>query len=292
MTMHSESALEATLQTTDPSTTTYSTLDDTSDNTLSGGGKLNVTRDDLERRQLLHNLQLLKLEVSQKNLVIDTLKADHAAQLEDLQERLSDSLHEKQLAQARLKSLSQAHDAELRRVRERSQQETSVLAARMKELEEANPFVGGQEQDIRQALTGPGLSELEYSRLRAKDSDSLSLKDYIMVSYLYGGAAIVQTKDFNPLTHIPHSILHTLAYSVLHTLTLHTQLHTHSTHSHSTHSHSTHSTHSHSTHSTHSHSTHYTHTPHTPHTNTPHPYGFWLSEGTLPFPKTHFCCCF
>lgn len=179
--MHSESALEATLQTTDPSTTTYSTLDDTSDNTLSGGGKLNVTRDDLERRQLLHNLQLLKLEVSQKNLVIDTLKADHAAQLEDLQERLSDSLHEKQLAQARLKSLSQAHDAELRRVRERSQQETSVLAARMKELEEANPFVGGQEQDIKQALTGPGLSELEYSRLRAKDSDSLSLKDYIMV---------------------------------------------------------------------------------------------------------------
>eukprot|EP00731_Ephydatia_muelleri_P031133 Em0022g647a len=183
MTTHSESDLEATLLTTDPSTTTYSTLD-TSDNTLSGVGKLNVTRDDLERRQLLHNLQLLKLEVSQKELVIDTLKAEHAAQLEDLQERLSDSLHEKQLVQARLRSLSQAHDAELRRIRERNEQEISVMATRMKELEEANPFVGRREQDIRQALTGPGLSELEYSRLREKDSDSLPLKDYIMI-HLY-----------------------------------------------------------------------------------------------------------
>lgn len=195
MTTHSESDLEATLLTTDPSTTTYSTLD-TSDNTLSGVGKLNVTRDDLERRQLLHNLQLLKLEVSQKELVIDTLKAEHAAQLEDLQERLSDSLHEKQLVQARLRSLSQAHDAELRRIRERNEQEISVMATRMKELEEANPFVGRREQDIRQALTGPGLSELEYSRLREKDSDSLPLKDYIMVSYRNGGGwccvAVVQ----------------------------------------------------------------------------------------------------
>ena len=175
--MHSESDLEATLQTTDHSTTTYSTLD-TSDNALS---RLNVTKDDLERRQLLHNLQLLKLEVSQKELVIDTLKAEHASQVEDLQERLADLAHEKQLVQARLKSLSQAYDAELRLIREQTQQEMSVLAVRAKELEDANPFVGHQVEDLKQAVMGMCLSESEYARLRAKDMNSLPLKDYIMV---------------------------------------------------------------------------------------------------------------
>ena len=178
--MHSESELEATLQTADHSSTTatYSTLLDSSDHTLS---RLNVTKDDLERRQLLHNLQLLKLEVSQKELIIDTLKADQASQGEELQERLADLLHEKQLAQARLKSLSQAHDAELRRVQERTQQEVSALAARVRELEGSAPFTVHQVEVIKQAVVGPCLSESEYVKLRAKNIDSLPLKDYIMV---------------------------------------------------------------------------------------------------------------
>lgn len=31
----------------------------------------------IERKELLHNLQLLKIELSQKNLIIDNLKVDH-----------------------------------------------------------------------------------------------------------------------------------------------------------------------------------------------------------------------
>lgn len=36
-----------------------------------------VTKQIIERKELLHNLQLLKIELSQKNLIIDNLKVDH-----------------------------------------------------------------------------------------------------------------------------------------------------------------------------------------------------------------------
>lgn len=178
--MHSESELEVTLQTRDHSTTTCSTLD-TSDNTHS---RLNVTRDVLEKQQLLHNLELLKLEVSQKELTIHMLKAEHAAELEDLQERLSNLLREKQLDQLRLKSLSQVHEAELRRINEQTQQEVVAMGRKIREMEEVNPFIDRHVQDIKQAVVGPCISEAEYSRLKAKDVDSLPLKDYIVV-HLY-----------------------------------------------------------------------------------------------------------
>lgn len=40
-----------------------------------GAGK--VTKQLLERKELLHNLQKLKIELSQKNLLIDNLKVDY-----------------------------------------------------------------------------------------------------------------------------------------------------------------------------------------------------------------------
>lgn len=40
-------------------------------------GTRKVTRQLLERKELLHNLQMLKIELSQKNLIIDNLKVEH-----------------------------------------------------------------------------------------------------------------------------------------------------------------------------------------------------------------------
>lgn len=69
--------------------------------------RLNATRVEFERRQLLHSIQLLKLELSQKNLIIDTLKGEHSNHLEELNERVSDVECEKKLLQHRLRA--QAH---------------------------------------------------------------------------------------------------------------------------------------------------------------------------------------
>jgi len=51
----------------------------------------------LERKQLLHDLQLLRIELSQKSLIIDNLKAQHMSKVEELEEKLYDALHKKQV---------------------------------------------------------------------------------------------------------------------------------------------------------------------------------------------------
>lgn len=55
--------------------TTVPTEDISSSDERDGAGK--VTKQLLERKELLHNLQKLKIELSQKNLLIDNLKVDH-----------------------------------------------------------------------------------------------------------------------------------------------------------------------------------------------------------------------
>ena len=97
-----ESEIDTTLTPTDQSTTFSTTLDSSSST------RHDLTGEELERRQLLHKVQLLKLEVSQKNLVIDALKNEQSSQVEELQEKLSDALHEKKLLQMRLRSMTQA----------------------------------------------------------------------------------------------------------------------------------------------------------------------------------------
>ena len=53
-----------------------------------------VTRELLLKKQLLHDIQKLKIEISQKSLLIDTLKADHLNQIDDLEEKINDLAHE------------------------------------------------------------------------------------------------------------------------------------------------------------------------------------------------------
>lgn len=85
-----------------------SSLSTTFDTTSSS--RLNSTRLELERRQLLHTIQLLKLELSQKQLVMDSLKTEQASRVEELQEQLSDADCEKKLLEHRLRALTQVHE--------------------------------------------------------------------------------------------------------------------------------------------------------------------------------------
>ena len=61
-----------------------------------------ITKQLIERKQMIHDLQLLKIELSQKTLIIDNLKAEHISKVEELEERLSDSSHQKQILQVGL----------------------------------------------------------------------------------------------------------------------------------------------------------------------------------------------
>lgn len=67
---------DISLETTVPTTEDVSSSDEQRD------GSQKVTRQLIERKELLHSVQLLKIELSQKNLVIDNMKADHMSKVE------------------------------------------------------------------------------------------------------------------------------------------------------------------------------------------------------------------
>lgn len=47
-------------------------------------GTIKITRQLIERKELLHNLQLLKIELSQKNLMLDNLKVEYLTKVRAL----------------------------------------------------------------------------------------------------------------------------------------------------------------------------------------------------------------
>lgn len=78
------------------------------------------SRDELERRQLTHTIQLLKLEVSQKQLLLETVRGETGGQLEELREQLADTQHEKKLFSLKLQSMTHAYEQEVKTLRERN----------------------------------------------------------------------------------------------------------------------------------------------------------------------------
>ena len=167
--------------------------------------RLNATRLELERRQLLHTIQLLKLELSQKQLVMDSLKTEHANRVEELQELLSDADCEKKLLQHRLKALTQVHEVcsistvanvhvymykRVSLVTLADQEEVRLLQNQMTDhpdaetqaysSSEAAPLV--IDEEVRQALQLPLLSEEEYEELQSRTFTNMSLRDFTKVS--------------------------------------------------------------------------------------------------------------
>ena len=66
---------------------------------------------------MLHTVQLLRLEVSQKQLMIDALKNEQASEVEEMREQLADAQHEKKLLKLRLNSLTHAFEKEMEEVK-------------------------------------------------------------------------------------------------------------------------------------------------------------------------------
>ena len=53
----------------------------------------------IERKQMQHDIQLLKIEVSQKNFALESLRAEQLQTVEELEEKLQDATHQKQILQ-------------------------------------------------------------------------------------------------------------------------------------------------------------------------------------------------
>ncbi|XP_032219897.2 progesterone-induced-blocking factor 1 isoform X1 [Nematostella vectensis] len=141
-----------------------------------------VTKQMIERKQLLHDLELLKIELSQRNLIIDNMKAEHMNKVEELEEQVSDHRHAKQMIQARLESQLRLQQEDSRKKLENMRQELNSIMRRQQQLETDN--VGLQEKagDLRSSLENLELLSGErYLELKSTVPEQLNLKDFVAV---------------------------------------------------------------------------------------------------------------
>ncbi|KAG9262537.1 progesterone-induced-blocking factor 1 isoform X1 [Astyanax mexicanus] len=174
--------ISSSLESEDISLETTAPTDDISSSDEKDGTR-KVTKQLLERKELLHNLQLLKIELSQKNLIIDNLKVEHLTKIEELEERLNDALHQKQVLALRLDSQLKLQQDENRKHQALRKQEMDTILLRQKQLEETNRQLCDRAGDIRRSLRDMELSEERYTELRELPEDKLSISEYVAVRF-------------------------------------------------------------------------------------------------------------
>ncbi|XP_062569108.1 progesterone-induced-blocking factor 1-like [Saccostrea cucullata] len=141
--------------------------------------KSKVTRQLIERKQLMHDMQLLRIELSQKNLTLENMKAESLNKVEELEEKLNDALHQKQILAARLESQLAIQEQESKRRQDLIKGEMEEVRQRQKHLEATNERLEEKAGNVRRTLRDLSLTEDKYYELRGQSEEDLSLRDYV-----------------------------------------------------------------------------------------------------------------
>lgn len=141
--------------------------------------KRHITKQLIERKQLVHDMQLLKIELSQKNMTVENMKVEHLQRIEELEEKLHDVTHQKQILQARLESELQIQQEEAKRRQQSVSKELESVRTKQQHLEAANERLREKAGDVRRSLRDLSLSEEKYYQLRSLPEEELSLRDYV-----------------------------------------------------------------------------------------------------------------
>ncbi|XP_073436480.1 progesterone-induced-blocking factor 1 [Dendrobates tinctorius] len=159
--------------------TTVPTDDISSSEERTGSPK--ITRQLIERKELLHNLQLQKIELSQKNLMIDNLKGEYLTKIEELEEKLNDTIHQKQLLALRLETQTKIQQEDSRKHQEQMKKEMETILSRLKQSEETNQHLRERAGSIRRGLRDLELTKEAYDNLSGLPEDQLSIPEYVSV---------------------------------------------------------------------------------------------------------------
>ncbi|XP_076467958.1 progesterone-induced-blocking factor 1-like [Babylonia areolata] len=143
--------------------------------------KRHITKQLIERKQLVHDMQVLKIELSQKNMTIESLKVEHLQRVEELEERLHDVTHQKQILQARLESELNIQQEEAKKRQQSVSKELEMVRTKQQHLEAANERLREKAGDVRKSLRDLSLSEEKYYQLKGMQEEELSLRDYVAV---------------------------------------------------------------------------------------------------------------
>ncbi|XP_068424244.1 progesterone-induced-blocking factor 1 [Clinocottus analis] len=167
---------DISLETTVPTTEDVSSSDEQR-------GSQKMIRQLIERKELMHNVQLLKIELSQKNLIIDNMKADNMSKVEELEERLNDALHQKQVLALRLDSQLKLTQEENRKQQALRKQEMEAILLRQQQLEETNQNLCEKGGELRRSLRDLDISQDRYQELRDLPEDKISIQEYVAMRF-------------------------------------------------------------------------------------------------------------
>ncbi|KAM4729540.1 progesterone-induced-blocking factor 1 [Anableps anableps] len=163
--------------------TTVPTTEDVSSSDDQRNGSQKVTRQLIERKELLHTVQLLKIELSQKNLIIDNMKADHMSKAEELEEKLNDALHHKQVLSLKLDSQLKLAQEDNRKQQALRKQEMETILLRQQQLEETNRQLCEKAGELRRSLRDLDIPQDRYQELRSMPDDKISIQEYVAMRF-------------------------------------------------------------------------------------------------------------
>lgn len=182
-TLRTENDITGNLEnTTDVESSTLLTSSALSSTQVDSDVENKITKHEIERKQLLHDLELLRIELSQKNLIIDNMKVDHMSKVDELEELLADTRHDKQILQARLESQLKLQQEESKSSLERTRQEMAKIFKRQQLLEVENKKLQEKAVDYRRGLNDlEQLSDEKYLELKSTEPDQLTLREFVMI---------------------------------------------------------------------------------------------------------------
>ncbi|XP_037127224.1 progesterone-induced-blocking factor 1 isoform X2 [Syngnathus acus] len=163
--------------------TTVPTAEDGSSSDEMRPGSQKLIRQLIERKELLQNVQLLKIELSQKKLTLDNLKTDYMSRVEELEERLNDALHQKQVLALRLDSEIKLAQEDNRKQQALRKKEVDGILLRQQQLEEANLQMREKAGELRRSLRDLDMSHERYLELRDLSEDSMSIQEFVAVRF-------------------------------------------------------------------------------------------------------------
>lgn len=170
--------------TTDVESSTLLTSSALSSTQVDSEAENKVTKHKIERKQLLHDLELLRIELSQKNLIIDNMKVEHMSKVDELEEVLADTRHDKQILQARLESQLTLQKEESKSSLERTREEMAKIFKRQQLLEVENRKLQEKAVDYIRGLDDlEQLSDEKYLELKSSEPDQLTSREFVMVSF-------------------------------------------------------------------------------------------------------------
>lgn len=138
-------------------------------------------KNQIELKQLQHDLQLARIDLSQKDYQLNSVKMDYLSKTESLQEKVHELTHQNQLLNARLHSVEAIHQEEDQRKQEQIKTELSRILVRQKELEENNERFMKNEHDIKKELRNIdnfNWTNEEYEFMMRRDEDLLSIREF------------------------------------------------------------------------------------------------------------------